>query len=107
MSRIKGTFVSVWAEGTVITPCELDPSNGELFPATADVGNDYEHLEREYFQTLDQEMNVCNTCHSFIMKVAMNPGIGHDLNEEQECSNPECDSHDPLSPLGHRFRSFR
>lgn len=91
--RIKGQFVSVWEEGTVSTSCKLDPSTGEVFPESVDTV-DLGSLEREYFQARDgEELEVCNTCHGFILKTAMNPGIGHDLNEEEECSDPDCESH--------------
>ena len=90
---VKGHFVSVWEEGHVVTPCELDEDTGELFPDTVDVG-DLGSLEKEFFQTPDEEeYPVCPTCHGFILKTVMNPGIGHDLNEEKECSNPACESH--------------
>lgn len=93
MKNIKGQFVSVWDDGSEIsTYCELDPSDGELFPTVVETG-DHGSLEREYFQTPDgDELEVCTTCHEFILKTVMNPGIGHDLNEEQVCSNPECES---------------
>lgn len=92
--NIKGQFVSVWDDGSEIsTYCELDPKSGEVFPETTDTG-DHGSLEREYFLTNDgDEKDVCTTCHSYLLKAAMNPGIGHDLNEEQECSDPECESH--------------
>lgn len=92
--NIKGQFVSVWEEGVVQTHCELDPSTGEVFPDSVDTV-DLGTLEREYFETKDgDELEVCPTCHGYILKTVMNPGIGHDLNEENECSDPECESHE-------------
>lgn len=92
--NIVGQFVSVWERGTVSTYCELDPTTGELFPTIVDTG-DLGFLTREFFQTRgDLEIEVCSTCHGYILKTEMNPGIGHDLNEEQGCSDPECESHE-------------
>ena len=87
--KIKGQFVSVWTDGTVQTPCELDPVTGELFPETVEV-SDLGSLEREYFQTPDGDFEVCPDCHGYILKTVVNPGIGHTLNEEQVCSNQDC-----------------
>ena len=93
--RIKGTFTSVWENGIVTSSCELDPTNGELSPEMIDGEGNLGCLEREYFQTPDgDELAVCPTCHGFLMKTAMQPGIGHTLNEEEVCSNPECESHE-------------
>jgi len=90
---LKGHFISVWEEGHVVTPCFLAEDSGELFPEAVDVG-DLGSLEKEFFQTPDgNEIPVCPTCHEFILKNVMNPGVGHTLNEEDECSNPECESH--------------
>ena len=92
---IKGTFTSVWSGRAVTTSCQLDPNSGELFPKTVDTYNDLGNLEREYFEDEDgDEHEVCSTCHEFILKGVMNPDIGHDLNEEMECSNPDCESHE-------------
>jgi hypothetical protein len=95
MKNIKGKFVSEWDSGEIIsTPCELDKTSGELFPEIVDI-NIKGSLEREYFQTpTGDEFPVCDSCHSYVLKTVMNPGIGHDLNEELECPDPDCASHD-------------
>jgi hypothetical protein len=89
-----GTFTSVWDDGSEITtPAALNLKTGEL-EVTQSKKSPKGSLEREYFEDKDgEEYEVCDTCHSYIMKAVMNPGMGHDLNEEQECSDPDCDSH--------------
>jgi len=92
--RIEGIFVSNWDGGKVVTPCYLDLITGELFSKTTNVG-DLGTLESEKFYAGDEdgdEYDVCPDCHEYILKSEMNPGIGHDLNEEPVCSNPDCDS---------------
>lgn len=95
MKKIKGIFVSYWSDGKIVTPCYLDTKTGELFPETVDV-QDMGTLEREKFYVGDSEdgdeYDVCPVCHEYVLKSVMNPGIGHDLNEEQVCSNPDCES---------------
>lgn len=93
MSKIKGSFVSVWEQGTVQTEGTLDTSDGEVTAKSVDI-DDLGSLEREYFEDKDgNEYEICTTCHNYILKTEMNPGTGHDLNEEQVCSNPDCESH--------------
>jgi hypothetical protein len=90
---MKGTFHSVWSCGaTVSTPATLNKKSGEV--CTEPVNIDPKGaLVREYFETPDgDELEVCMTCHSYIRKTVMNPGMGHDLNEETECSDPDCES---------------
>ena len=77
------------------TPCRLDLNSGELFPEIVDAPDDLGNLEREYFEDKQgEEYEVCTACHEFILKAVMNPGIGHDLDEEMECSNSDCESHE-------------
>ena len=91
---ITGVFVSVWSDGSEIrTPGALNLSTGEVNATMSDTDPDGS-LVREYFKDKDgEEYEVCTTCHEYILKTAINPGIGHDLNEEQVCSNPDCNSH--------------
>jgi hypothetical protein len=90
---IKCTFTSVWSDDSAITTaCEYDPKTGEVISSTVDINPDG-CLEREYITLPNkEEIEVCPTCHSYVMKTVMNPGIGHDLNEEEECSDPDCES---------------
>ena len=88
-SEIKCTFTSVWDDGSEITtPCTYNPETGEVNPESSNADPDG-CLEREYIILPDEEeLEVCTSCHEYVLKTVMNPGIGHDLNEEQEC--PQC-----------------
>lgn len=91
---MKGTFTSVWDDGTIITTPAILEATGEVTTKSVDAHIDGS-LEREYFSPNDDEddeIEVCTTCHSYILKTVMNPGMGHDLIEEQVCSNPDCES---------------
>jgi hypothetical protein len=93
--EINCTFTSLWTGGAqIVTPCIYFPKTGEVSPVSVDA-NPVGQLKREYITLPDgDEKEVCMTCHGFVMKAAMNPGIGHDLNEEQVCSDLECESHE-------------
>ena len=107
MSVIKGSFVSVWEEGTIQTQATLDTHTGEVTAKTVDT-NDLGCLEREYFEgrlrrkslgklpdpddTLEYE--VCTVCHEYILTTKMVPGVGKTLVETKVCSNPDCESRD-------------
>jgi hypothetical protein len=81
MSILKGTFSSIWDDGSVDTACTLDTETGELFPETADVP-DLGSLISESFNGEDNSTHgVCNECHKFIL-------IGEDF-----CTDPNCESH--------------
>ncbi|MCX5884306.1 MAG: hypothetical protein NT096_00075 [Proteobacteria bacterium] len=92
MTILTGSFVSVWDEGTVQTQGTLNTKTGEVtakFVNVPDLGS----LKREYFEDEAEDIyEVCTECHEYILKSEMNPGIGHDLNEEQVCSNKDCES---------------
>lgn len=90
---MKGNFYSIWSDGSkIVTPAILIKKTGEV--STKSVSADPKALlVREFFETpKGNELEICMTCHEYILKTVMNPGIGHDLNEETECSNPECES---------------
>ena len=96
MTTHKGTFTSEWEEGTITIEGTYDDKTGEVTARIGDTG-DLGSLEREYFEYKNRkhqacEVEVCTTCHSYIMKTVMNPGIGHDLNEEKVCADPDCES---------------
>lgn len=96
MTLHKCQFISEWEEGTVQTNGTYDDKTGEVTAESVDT-EDMGFLEREYITYTNRkkqecECEVCTTCHSYIMKTEMNPGIGHDLNEEQVCSDPDCES---------------
>lgn len=87
-------FVSVWSdESEIITPAEYNKKTGEVTVTATSNADPNGSLEREYIVFPDgDEKEVCTTCHGYTMKSEMNPGVGHDLNEEQVCSNPDCES---------------
>ena len=92
---IHGTFTSVWDNGSEIsTQATLDLKTGELECTSSRVDPDG-CLEREYFEDSDyNEYEVCKVCHSYIMKGVVNPDdTGCGLHDDEECSDPDCDSH--------------
>jgi hypothetical protein len=97
MSIVKGTFTSIWTEGSVTTDCTLNTETGELFPETTDVG-DLGSLESEKFEGEDGsdcEYEVCLVCHDHIMVGKMFPDqVGKGMHERQVCSNLDCESHE-------------
>lgn len=93
MAILKGTFVSLWDEGTISTPAELDTETGEVTTESVDVNN-FEHLNEEWFEDKEdgEEYEVCTVCHEFILKTIMDEGIGKSLIERQICSDPDCEN---------------
>jgi hypothetical protein len=94
---MKGTFTSVWDDGSrFTTPAILNEKTGEVITETVEDGiEDLNSLDREYFtpnENRDENIEVCTTCHSHILKTVMIEGIGKTLSEGQECMNPNCDS---------------
>ena len=95
---MKGTFVSVWDDGTEIrTPATLDTATGEVDAEIADVEN-LDILQREYFESDEsfnagEEYEICPECHTFILTTIMRDGIGHTYNEVKVCSDIECFNH--------------
>lgn len=91
---IKGQFHSLWEEGEVVTSATLNLKTGEV-TTEAVAGNGFNHLMEESFE--DEEGNdydVCSVCHTHIMRTAIVDGVGKTLMEVQECSNPDCESHE-------------
>jgi len=93
---ITGEFTSVWDDGTeVTTPATLNLKTGEL-DITSSKKSPKGSLEREYFTSeIDgEEYEVCTGCHQYIMKGVVNPDdTGCGLHDDEECSDPDCDSH--------------
>lgn len=90
--KTKGTFTSVWEDGSVTTSAVLDTDTGEVFADPANVP-DLGCLEREYFTDEDEdEIEICPECHTYIMTTVMKDGIGKCLDEVDVCSNPECEN---------------
>lgn len=86
----KGNFVSLWEEGTITTPAELNTETGEITTESVDA-NGMEHLMEEWFED-GEEYEVCPVCHEYILKTVMKEGIGKTLYEALVCSNPECEN---------------
>jgi hypothetical protein len=89
----KGNFVSIWEEGTITTPAELNTETGEITTESVDA-NGFEHLMEEWFEDSEdgEEYEVCPECHEYILKSVMKDGIGSTLDEVQVCSDPECEN---------------
>jgi hypothetical protein len=90
---MKGTFVSIWDEGSIRTPAELNEETGEISTESVDADG-MEHLMEEWFEDNEtgDEYEVCPECHEYILKVVMKEGVGKTLYEAQVCSNPDCDN---------------
>ena len=94
---MKGTFVSVWDDGTEIrTPAILDETSGSVDTETADIEN-LDILQREYFESDEsfnagEEYEICPECHEYILKTVMKDGIGNSYDEVRVCSNRDCEN---------------
>lgn len=88
---IKGSFISVWEQGTIQTEGTLNTDTGEVTCNSVE-SEDLGCLEREYFEDkAGKEYEVCTECHEYILKTIMKPDpVGIGLSEEQICSNPNC-----------------
>jgi hypothetical protein len=88
----KGTFISIWDNGSIRTPAELNTETGEISTTSVDADG-MEHLMEEIFEDEEgEEYDVCPVCHEYILKVVMKEGVGKTLYEEQVCSNPDCEN---------------
>lgn len=94
----KGTFISYWSDGsTVSCGAELDTETGEIIDLQhMDAGvEDRGHLVKEVFENEDgDEIEVCNCCHSHVLKGVMVDGVGHCMDEDFICSDPDCPSNE-------------
>jgi hypothetical protein len=77
MSIVKGKFVSVWGEGTlVVTPGELDTDTNEVVSlGYEDDDEGMDSLVDEYFKPegTSERIPICTECHEYV------------LNEKGEC----------------------
>jgi len=89
---VRCTFTSEWSDGSVVaTPCSYRPATGEVTPNISKGPIPTGSLKAEFITLMDgTEIKVCRTCHDFVLKPVMIPGIGHTLNEAEECMNPLC-----------------
>jgi hypothetical protein len=98
---VKCTFVSVWDDGNEIrTSATYNPKTGSVDAKTTDDVQDLDHLDREFIvlnegTDQEEELEVCTTCHEYVMKPVMveSSGDRHSLVEDKECSDPDCESH--------------
>jgi len=92
--EIKGTFVSIWDNGSVRTPATLDTETGEVTTDSVDAGDDLGTLMEEWFEESEtgDEHEICPECHEFILKTVMKPGVGKTLDEVKVCPNPYCEN---------------
>jgi len=89
---IKGTFTSVWDNGSVITPSTLDLETGEVSTDSVEVDDNLGTLMEECFEDEEgEEYEVCPECHEYILHTCMEPGIGHNLDEVLRCKNSDCE----------------
>ena len=89
---VKCTFTSLWDDNSEITtPATYDLTTGEV-SAESSNADPKASLVKEYITLpCGEEIEICRTCHEFVLKTVMNPGQAkHDLIEEEVCSNPDC-----------------
>jgi hypothetical protein len=92
--EIQVLFTSVWDSGTEITtPGTYDPRTGEV-TAESSTAKPKGCLAREYI-TLpdDDELEVCMTCHEYVVKGVVTDLANLSYGETTECSDPDCESH--------------
>lgn len=89
---INCTFVSVWDDRhEVKSACVYDPETGEVIPEVLDVDIDGV-LTREYIILPDEkEIEVCMTCHSYVMKTIKGDRADLSYGEMSVCSDSECE----------------
>ena len=88
---MKGSFVSIWDNGSITTPAILNVETGEITTEQVEV-NGMEHLMEEWFESNEffnagEEFDVCPVCHKHILKTVIKDG-----REENVCSNPDCEN---------------
>lgn len=89
---INCTFTSVWEDMSVTSSNVYNPETGEVITDTVDV-NPTGSLVREYITLPDgDELEVCSTCHEYVMRKVMVEGVGKQLEEATICANDECES---------------
>ena len=90
---IKCEYTSMWdCDVKVTTEATYYPKTGEVDAETSKVEVDGMLLDEYVTLPDDTEIPVCRYCHDHVKRTEMNPGIGHDLNEELVCTNPDCES---------------
>jgi hypothetical protein len=94
MKKSNCEFVTVWDGGIAIrTQAFFDEQTGEVYSLES-VDADVEVLEKEFIEFPNEDTkDVCQTCHSFVLKPYMRPQ-GKILIDDTQCSDPGCSSHD-------------
>jgi hypothetical protein len=90
----RGTFTSIWDNGTITTPATLDTETGEISTNAVDAPDDLGTLDEEWFEDEEGEQyDICPECHEYIIHTCMEPDehISHQLNEVKRCKDPNCD----------------
>lgn len=92
---IRVTYVSVWDGGqTIRTPGEYDPETGKAYSLDTVDAPEVESLDREYIELPDEsELEVCTTCHEYVLKPIVGDRADQSFGEMQICSNPDCENH--------------
>jgi hypothetical protein len=89
---MKGTFVSVWDNGSIRTPAELNTETGEVTTESVEADGMVDLMEEWFEDEEGEEYEICPVCHEFILKVVMKEGVGKTLYEAEVCSNPDCEN---------------
>jgi len=86
-------FTSIWDTGaSVTTPCLYNSNTGEVTPEVSKAEPPSGALLREYITMADgDELEVCPTCHEYVLKPVMNPDGDGNPTEDTECPNPDCE----------------
>lgn len=94
---MKGTFVSIWDNGSVRTPATLDTETGEVTTNSVEADDNLGTLMEEWFESNEsfnagEEYEICPECHEYILKTVMKDGIGSTLYEARVCSDSDCEN---------------
>lgn len=86
-----GTFVSVWDSGLEVeTSCEVNMESGEIIDIES-VDHDEENMQIlicEHVFIDNEEFEVCDECHEYILQTKMVPDEFKGLQEKKIC--PYC-----------------
>lgn len=95
---IHGKFSSDWDGMIVSTNAILDFETGEVSAETADIEGLDGSIVREWFEPndsenfgLDDEIEVCQNCHQYILKEVLVDTDGTNLEPTMVCQNPDCE----------------
>ena len=91
--KIKCTMTSEWSDGSIVTtPCTYNPKTGEVDPEVSKGRVPTGSLDREFITLPDEdELEVCQTCHEYVLKTVVGDLSDLSYGEYDECSNPNCE----------------